>query len=108
MIFSEQREERGWHKHKIYVDLFTSHMRDEINQLARQMRRLVQIWDTEEMELPSEVTESASNKGRKLRFLRQLRRASRVVCAFFVNHISIYVELKWCIKYVGGDLELFF
>lgn len=55
----------------------------------------MQIWDSEEMEMVSEITESNLKEVRKQKFLRQPKRPTKVLCVPPVNRIFTFVESEW-------------
>lgn len=60
------------------------------------------------MEVRSEITERDSKADRKLIFLLQPKRATRVVCVFSVNPTFNSVERKSLTKYVQDELALIY
>lgn len=100
----EQREKRGGHRQKVYADKFTSHLSETVNELFEQIRKHVQICAHKALELPSELTESASEEGKNGKCVHQARRATRVFRSLPANCIFITVETEWNTKYLAEEL----
>lgn len=89
MACLKQRERPGGRKWKIYADSFPSYVYMAVNQIIRQGRRSLQIWEHEELDFPSEIKESNSKADRKLKVLSQSRRAREVLCVASINHVLL-------------------
>lgn len=68
----------------------------------------MQIWEPEELKLPSKTTGSARKEDRNERVLLQPRRAKQVVSVPYVNHIFIFVEMERPTEYVRDAVQLIY
>lgn len=99
----EQKEKHGTRRQKVYANNFTSRVSEFVYQLTEQDHRVGQIWELEELELRSEVSETISKNNRKQKVLRQPWDAARLVCASSVNRFINTVESKWLTKYIADE-----
>lgn len=81
----EQRENRGKHRQKVYADSFTAPVREVVSQFIARVRRFIQIWVTEELEFPSEITGSDSKKDRRQNTIHRTRRYTLAFCVSSTN-----------------------
>lgn len=75
----EKREKRGGHRQNVNADMFTSYVNKAVGQRTGQTSPFVEIWEPEELELPSKNAQSNLGEDETRRALRHSRRDMRVV-----------------------------